>query len=147
MSRIAPLESPAQPAVPSSPIWISAPSFVFTNLKNLPAGSSVLSPLADAQEAAFRVQAAHDAGGNAAFEVVLDAPCATPEIAAEISGKFTRTTDLLRSMLQRDRITPNPADLSGVLVAGRFESKQSHMTGTWPIDRRFFQALVSGKIQ
>ncbi len=145
VTRIAPLESPASPAVPSSPVWISAPSFVFTNLKNLPAGSSVLSPLADAQEASFRVQAASGAGGG--FEIVLDAPCATPEIATAIARKFISTTDLLRSMLQRDRITPNPADLSGVLVAGRFESKASHMTGTWPIDRRFVQALVSGKIQ
>jgi hypothetical protein len=146
-SRIAPLESPGLPAVPSAPIWISAPSFAFTNLKNLPAGSSVLSPLADAQEAAFRVQPTRGADKNAGFEVVLDARCATPEIAADVARKFTRTTELLRSMLQRDRITPNPADLSGVLVAGRFESQQSHMTGTWPIDRRFFEALVSGKIQ
>ncbi len=147
VTRIAPLESPASSAIPSAPVWISAPSFAFTNLKNLPAGSSVLSPLADAQEAAFRIQAAPGAGGNAAFEIVLDAPCATPEIAAEVARKFTATTELLRSMLQRDRITPNPADLSGVLVAGRFESRASHMTGTWPIDRRFVEALVSGKIQ
>lgn len=146
-NRIAPLESPPPSAIAAAPVWISAPSFAFTNLKSLPAGSSVLSPLADAQEAAFRVQPAHASGGSAAFEIVLDARCATPEIAGEIARRFTATTDLLRKMLQRDRITPNPADLSGVLVAGRFESKDSNMTGTWPIDRQFVQALVSGKIQ
>jgi hypothetical protein len=143
VNRIAPLESPASSAIPSAPVWVSAPSFVFTNLKGLPAGSSVLSPLADAQEAVFRVQAAPSAG----FELVMDAKCATPAIATDVAKRFARTTELLSNMLQRDHITPNPADLSGVLVAGRFESKDSHMTGTWAIDRRFFEALVSGKIQ
>ena len=135
--------SSAKPAnLPATPVWISAPASAFTDLRGLPAGSSMLSPLAQAQEAAFGVRAV----GNA-FEIDLDAPCATPEIAVAVASKFSATTDLLRKMLDRDHITANPGDLSGVLVAGKFEAQQTHAVGSWPVDRKFFESLVSGKIQ
>jgi hypothetical protein len=149
VSMIAPGETKSISQIPSAPLWISAPSFAFGDLGNLPAGlRSFLSPLADAREAAFGVQLEKGGQpGRSGFEVVLIAPCATPEIAAAVARKFTATTELLRNMLQRDKLTPNPADLSGVLVAGRFESHESQMRGAWPIDRRFFESLVSGKVQ
>lgn len=129
--------------LPAAPVWISAPASAFTDLKGLPAGSSMLSPLAQAQEAAFGVRAT----GKNGFEIDLDAPCATPEIAVAVAAKFSATTDLLRKMLDRDHITANPSDLSGVLVAGKFEAHQTHAVGSWPVDRTFFESLVSGKIQ
>jgi hypothetical protein len=128
--------------LPATPVWISAPAAVFADLKSLPAGSSILSPLAQAQEAAFGVRPV----SADAFEIDLDAPCATPEIAVAVAAKFSATTDLLRKMLDRDHITANPGDLSGVLVAGRFEARQSRVTGSWPVERKFFEALGAGKI-
>jgi hypothetical protein len=44
-------------------------------------------------------------------------------------------------------MTPNPRDLSGVLVAGTFEQRQSIVIGTWPVERGFVEALASGQIQ
>jgi hypothetical protein len=102
----------------------------------------MLSPLTQAQEAAFGVRAV-----NNGFEIDLDAPCASPDVAVAVSAKFSATTDLLRRMLERDHITASPADLSGVLIAGKFEARQSHAMGSWPVDRKFFESLVSGKIQ
>jgi len=128
--------------LPAAPVWISAPAAVFTDLKGLPAGSSVLSPLAQAQEAAFGVRAVDNG-----FEIDLDAPCATPEIAVSIASKFSATTDLLKKMLDRDHVTANTADLSGVLIAGKFEAHQNHAVGVWPVDRKFFESLAAGKIQ
>jgi len=144
-SMIAAGESKIASPIPSAPVWISAPAFAFGELGTLPAGlRAFLSPLADVSKAEFSVRPAKEKGG---FEVVLDAPCASPEVAAAVAGKFTHTTDLLQKMLQRDKLTPSSADLSGVLVAGRFESHESRMRGVWPIDRRFFESLVSGKVQ
>ena len=145
VTMVAAGESKLASPVPSAPVWISAPSFTFSDLGTLPAGlHSFLSPLADARQAAFSIQPAHENGG---FQLVLDAPCASPAVASAVATKFVNTTDLLRKMLARDKLTPSPADLSGVLVAGRFETHESSMTGTWPIDRRFFESLVSGKLQ
>jgi hypothetical protein len=135
------IASPVRPA----PVWISAPAFTFGNLGTLPAGlRSFLSPLADATAAAFSIQPAHE---NGSFQLELEAPCASPAVATAVAGKFTNTTDLLRKMLARDKLTPSPGDLSSVLTAGRFETHESRMTGTWPIDRRLFESLVSGKLQ
>ena len=138
-------ESKIASPVPPAPVWISAPAFTFGNLGTLPAGlRSFLSPLADAREAAFSVQPVRENGG---FQLVLDAPCPSPAVASAVAGKFTNTTDLLRKMLARDKLTPTPGDLSSVLIAGRFETHESRMTGIWPIDRRLFESLVSGKLQ
>jgi hypothetical protein len=121
--------------VPAAPVWISAPGSAFRDLSGLPDGSHILSPLADAQEASFSL---HDGG------VHLDASCASPEIAASVVVRFTATTDLLRKMLERDKLAPSPADLSGVLVAGRFETRASHAIGTWPLQKEFIESLLGG---
>jgi hypothetical protein len=120
---------------PSGALWVSAPGEAFADLSGLPDGSHILSPLADAQEASFNVSEK---------EIRLDAACPSAEAAARITQRFTTTTSLLRSMLQREKVTPNPADLSGVLVAGKFEAQASHAIGTWPIQKQFVEALVSG---
>ena len=73
--------------------------------------------------------------------------CTSPENAADLASQLSKTTDLLKKMLDRDKMKPNPADLSGVLVAGKFEAQQSLVTGQWSIDRSFLESLAAGKIQ
>jgi hypothetical protein len=145
VTMVAAGESRIASPVPPAPVWISAPAFTFGDLGTLPAGlRSFLSPLADATAAAFSIQPAHENGN---FQLVLEAPCASPAVATAVAGKFTNTTDLLRKMLARDKLTPTPGDLSSVLIAGKFETQEARMKGTWPIDRRLFESLVSGKLQ
>jgi hypothetical protein len=135
VSRIGPPKTPTTEK-PSAPLWISAPGSAFRDLSGLPDGSHILSPLADAQKASFSVR------GD---QIQLDAVCASPDMAASIILRFTATTNLFRSMLQRQKLTPDPSSLSGVLVAGRFETQGSHAMGTWPLGRQFLESLFSGK--
>jgi hypothetical protein len=131
------------PQLPPEPVWISAPSFAFTDVKDLPAGSqSFLSPLAQAQRVMFAV----GPEGNR-LQIRLEVACANAEGAAVLAKKLTDTTELLKKMLARDHMTANPADLSGVLTAGNFQQKDQHVTGTWPVERSFVEALTGGKIQ
>ena len=120
---------------PSAPVWISAPGEAFADLTGLPDGSHILSPLAEAQEVSFNVLEK---------EIRLDAACSSPDIAARVAQKFTTTTNLLRSMLEHQKVAPSPSDLSGVLVAGKFEAQASHAIGTWPMQKQFVEALFSG---
>ncbi|MBV8844607.1 MAG: hypothetical protein JO307_17510 [Bryobacterales bacterium] len=120
---------------PSPAIWLFAPGEAFTDLSGLPDGSHILSPLAEAKEASFEVR------DN---EIRLDALCSSPDTAVKIVEKFTATTSLLRSMLQRDSQTPNPSDLSGILVAGKFLTRADHVIGTWPLQKEFIEKLLSG---
>jgi hypothetical protein len=125
-------------SAPAAPVWISAPGFAFADLRAVPAGvRSFLSPLADAQEAQFTAQAA-----SSGYEIRLDATCASPEIAAKLTSKFSSTTDLLKSMIERQKMKANPGDLSGTLVAGKFEAQSSHMKGSWPVDRKLVETMM-----
>ena len=132
-----------QMPVPHDPFWISVPAATFDRLDAFPAGTrAFLSPLAHAEKVIF---AARPQGDH--LQLRLEVACATPEAAAELVKQFSSVTALLKSMIEREHMTPNPRDLSGVLVAGTFEQRQSTVIGTWPVERGFVEALASGQIQ
>jgi hypothetical protein len=132
-----------QMSVPREPFWISVPAATFNRPDAFPAGTrAFLSPLAHADKVVF---AAGPQGDR--LRLRLEVACATPEVASELVKQFTGVTGLLKSMIEREHMTPNPRDLSGVLVAGSFEQHQSTVIGTWPVERGFVEALASGQIQ
>jgi hypothetical protein len=129
--------------VPRDPFWISVPAAAFNQTDAFPAGTrAFLRPLAHAEKVTF---AAGPQGDR--LQLRLEVACATPEAAAELVKQFSGVTGLLKSMIEREHMTPNPRDLSGVLVAGTFEQRQSTVIGTWPVERGFVEALASGQIQ
>ncbi len=133
------------PKIPAVALWASAPPYVFADAKNLPAGLGPFrTQLQQARNTQFTLGPAPDPNR---FELKMTVQCATPEDATKMAGQLTSVTDLLRKMLERDKLQPSAADLSGVLVAGRFEAKDVEVTGTWPIERKFIEGLVSGKVE
>ncbi len=143
VNMIGPYQWKTRPQLPPDPVWISTPSFALSDVKDLPAGAQAfLSPLAQADRVTFAI----GPDGNR-LRIRVEALCATPEVAAAMAKKLTDTTDLLKKMLEREKMTPNPRDLSGVLVAGTFQQQDKRVTGTWPIERGFVEALASGKIE
>jgi len=134
------------PALTADPIWIAAPAFAFNDVKNLPEGThSFFRPLAQAQSIVFTAGPA--AGPSDRLELRIDVTCDSPQSAAALAKQFADTTGLLKKMLEREHMTPNTADLSGVLVAGAFDHNDRRVSGRWPIERRFVQALAAGKIE
>jgi hypothetical protein len=131
------------PHVSPAPVWISAPAFAFTDVSDLPQGThSFFRPLAQAQEVTFT---AGPEGQR--LEVRLDVKFNSPAQAAELAKQFSDTTDLLKKMLERDHMKPNPADFSGVLAGGVFHQQDQRVLGEWPIERSFVEALFSGKLE
>ncbi len=131
------------PVLPPEPVWISAPSFAFSDVSSFPTGThAFLSPLAQAQRVIFAVGQQGER-----LQVRLEVLCNSAEAAAELVKQLTSTTDLLKSMLARDHLTPNPRDLSGVLTAGTFRQQDARVAGVWPIERGFVAALASGQVQ
>jgi hypothetical protein len=127
----------------TDPVWMSVPPPVFESLDAFPGGTrSFFSPLARAAKITF----AAGPKGNG-IELRLVVTCATPEAAAELVQTLSGATGLLKKMIGREHMAPNPRDLSGVLVAGSFEQRQTQVTGTWPMERGFVEALASGQIQ
>jgi len=129
--------------VPPEPVWMSVPAAVFTRLDGFPDGTrAFLSPLAHAEKVTF---AAGPKGDR--LQIRLEVACPTPAAAADLAKQLSSVTGLLKDMIERQHMTPNPRDLSGVLVAGTFEQSQSTMTATWPVERGFIEALAAGQIQ
>jgi hypothetical protein len=133
------------PKIPPAAAWVSAPPYIFSDATNLPAGVGAFrSQLATARNTVFTLGPAAD---QKAFELKMVVDCTTPDDATKMAQQFSGVTELLQKMLARDKLTPGSADLSGVLVAGRFQAQKEQVTGTWPIDRKFLESLVSGKVQ
>jgi hypothetical protein len=128
---------------PAEPVWMLFPPSAFGNVNTFPAGArSFLSPLASAR----RVTLAAGPKGER-LELRLEVTCPTPAAAEDLARQLEGTTDLLRKMIQRDHMTLNLSDLSGVLVAGTFQHKEDVVTASWPLERRFVEALAAGQIQ
>jgi hypothetical protein len=133
------------PKIPTAAIWLSAPPYIFADAKTLPAGLSPFrTQLEHARNTVFTLSPSQD---QKAFELRMTVDCAAPDDATKMATQFSSVTELLKKMLDRDKLKPTSADLSGVLVAGRFEAQKDQVTGTWPIERKFIDSLVSGKVQ
>src|SRR5262249_18403043 len=88
VNMIAPGQWKSPPALTADPVWVSAPAFAFSDLKNLPSGAQAfLSPLAQAERVVFAM-----GPEGARFRIHVDASCATPESAASVAKKMNETT-------------------------------------------------------
>jgi hypothetical protein len=135
-----------RPVARTAVLWFSAPGSAFKDPQAAPSGArAFIAPLAVVRDASFSLQLS--SGSRDKFEIRLEAACASPDIATQLSGVLTKTTDLLRSMIVRDKLTPDKGSLSSVLVSGRFEARAAGVTGTWPMDRRVIEALISGDVR
>ena len=124
-------------------VAISATGAEFEPGKNLPPGAQAfLSPLSKALRVSFYVSQA--TGGSKGLELRLDAECPSPESAAELVKQLRNTTDLLKNMLARDKMTPRQDDLSGLLVSGTFTAQNGRVSGKWPLNRTFVESLAAG---
>jgi hypothetical protein len=133
------------PKIPSTAVWVSAPPYIFSGATNLPAGVGAFrSQLAQARNTVFTLGPTPD---QKAFELRMIVETASSADATKMATQFSSVTDLLKKMLTRDKLTPAAGDLSAVLVAGQFVAQQDQVTGTWPIERKFIESLVSGKVE
>jgi hypothetical protein len=143
VTMIGPAQWKNPPQLPAEPVWISAPSFVFSDAKSFPAGThSFLRPLENASRIVFAI------GPQAErLQIRLDVTCADSKTAKELASDLTKATEQLKKMLTLDHQTPGPGDLASVLMAGNFQQSDLRVTGTWPLDRALVEAFAGGKIQ
>jgi hypothetical protein len=124
--------------VPDSPVWFSLPSSVLKSSQTLPAGTRMFAKSMEEAEK-ITISVVPDAGR---FVAKLDATCRSTRDAAFVAAQLSQATSILRQMIEREKRKPNPSDLSGVLTAGVFRSEGRRVTGTWPLERAFFETLA-----
>jgi hypothetical protein len=142
VTMIGPQDWRKPPHLPAEPVWISVPSYTLSDTSAGSGTHAFLEPLSQAQDVTFAVGPAPKG-----FQLRLEAICATPEIAELMTRRLSASTDLLKKMLDREKMTASPNDLSGVLTSGVFSQQNEKVTGIWPIQRGFLEALAGGKVQ
>lgn len=132
-------EAAALPS-PAAPVWALVPAAALSDSR-LPAGAqSFTSPLSGARQIVFSISPR--AGSE--LEMALDVDCVSDAAASDLLVKLEGATNMLRKMIEREHLKPNPRDLSGMLTAGVFGREQTRVHGRWPVRRELVEALASG---
>jgi hypothetical protein len=140
-SRLSSAVPGPDPEVPAAPVWLSIPVSVLKSSDRLPAGTR---EFARSMEQAETVTLAFAPEGQG-LAARLDVRCRNDKDAADLASQLTRTTSLLREMMEREHQKPNPADLSGVLTSGAFRNEGRRVLGHWPIEPAFVQNMLGGQ--
>jgi hypothetical protein len=128
------------PEVPAAPVWVSIPASVLKSREDLPAGTRMF---ARSIEGAETVTLAFAPEGNR-VAARLDVRCHDERDAAAAAAALAKATEMLRTGIEREHQTPNPADFSGILAAGAFRSEGRRVLGYWPIERIFLKNVLGG---
>ena len=126
--------------IPNAPLWLSIPPSVVKSGKSLPAGTQMF---ARSLERASAVTLALLPEGDH-FAAKLYVRCASNADATALAPDLTKTTGLLREMIEREHQKANPADLSGFLTSGAFRSESARVSGYWRIERALIENLLGG---
>ena len=134
------IRKPAKPPLltPTDPVWMLVPAAALKDNDALPAGAKpYASALQNAEQIVFTLSP--DSGN---LQLSLQVTCRDAASAAKLLADFQSTTDTLRNWIAREHQQPNPADLSGMLVAGTFRRDDKRVYGQWPIQRAFVDSLT-----
>jgi hypothetical protein len=129
-----------EPQVPAAPVWFSIPTSVLKSSDSLPDGTRMFARGMERAETVTLAFAPEGQGLAARLEV----RCRNQQDAADMASQLTRTTSLLREIMEREHRKPDPADLSGVLTSGAFRNEGQRVLGYWPIERAFVQNVLGG---
>jgi hypothetical protein len=126
------------PPVPSAPVWLAFPGSLLKSGNNVPEGARSFARIV---ENAPSVTVSFVPRSDQ-ISAQLDVRCSNEQSAKDASAQLTEATRLVRSLLERENLKPNPSDASGVLGAGTFHADGAHVYGTWPIPREYLQKLL-----
>jgi hypothetical protein len=125
---------------PDQPVWISIPGAVLSKPETFPAGTQLFAKALQNSECVM--VSMNREGGR--FQARLDVTCKTAEDALLLEVQLERVTSILRKLIERSNRTPDPSDLSSVLVRGAFSRTDRKVYGYWPIERAFLEGLAGG---
>jgi len=127
---------------PLDPVWFSIPAENLKSPNQLPGGTRLF---ATALASADKILLSLGPQGQE-FEARLAVTCRNSNDAAALATQLQRATSLLRDMIVREKHTPDPKDLSGVLTAGVFQQSGRRVLGRWPLPPDFLQSIAGGTL-
>jgi hypothetical protein len=129
------------PVVPDAPVWLTFPGSLLKSSRNLPDGAR---PFARSMENAVSVTISFAPEGDR-LAAKLDVQSKSEQEATDAAAQLNAATQLLKSLIARENLKPNPNDFSGVLSSGLFHAERAHVLGVWPIPHEFVQSLLGSQ--
>ena len=133
-------KAPPPLALPSQPVWATVPIAALKESGDLPSG---LKPYAAALGNADLVQFTLGPSGDH-LQLALNVTCRDAQTASTLLVDLESATNALRKLLAEEHQKADPADLTGVLLAGSFRRDDRSVFGQWPLERAFVDALANG---
>jgi hypothetical protein len=125
---------------PKEPVWAIIPAVSLQSMDGLPVAAKAYVP---AMQSAERIVFSIGADRARQLQLGVLVTCKDARAASVLVTQFEGTTKALRELLGRQHQKPDPADLSGVLVAGSFRRDERQVYGAWPIPKAFVDALAA----
>ncbi|MGH9584251.1 MAG: hypothetical protein ACRD4O_15105 [Bryobacteraceae bacterium] len=127
--------------IPHSPVWVELSPNILRNSARLPIGLRIFaSALEPANSVTFSLTPAPAKSGNA-FEVRLNAGCASSAAAASLASRLQLDTRLLKLELAREHRNAGPGSLAGLILSGQFHSAGVEAIGVWPVSQALLRSL------
>jgi hypothetical protein len=140
-SQIHPGQAAIARPLPTASVWVRlAPSLV-KDTSSLPAALRIfLISLQPADSVLIAVRPP-SSGSKDAFEIELTARCMSAVAADTVRKQLEIQTNMLKLELAHEHQQANPADLTGLLTAGRFDTSENDVRGEWPVSKELLKAL------
>jgi hypothetical protein len=126
---------------PKEPVWAVIPAGALPGMDSLPAAAKAYVP---ALQGAEQIVFSFGADPASQLQLGVQVTCKDAAAASALLTQFEGATNALRQGLSKDHRKPDPADLSGVLVAGTFHRSERQVYGAWPIPKAFVDAITGG---
>ncbi len=124
---------------PTEPVWAIIPAVALQSVDALPAAAKAYVP---AMQGAEQIVLSLGADPAQKLQFGVHVTCKDAAAATALLSQFEAITKALRELTARQREKPDPADLSGVLVAGSFRRDERQVYGAWPIPKAFVDAIA-----
>jgi len=146
IARVIAPPKPDDPWSNTAPVWVLVPGNILRDPTALPTGAKIFaSALVQAEHALFTIES--DANGKNLL-LRIRVKCSSDQDAKKILQQLEEATSLLRNMMARDKLTPKPSDLAGLLLNGKFALENpTRVTGQWPLELALIQSLAEGNVE
>lgn len=132
---------PLQQMPTADPVWLRLDPLLLSRPAELPLAARIFAiSMSQASRVLLSLGAAAEGSGSA-FVLRLNAEFPNASTADTARKQLELQTEMLGLELKREKQPPDPANLTGLLTKGTFETHGDTLSGNWPVRYELLQAL------
>lgn len=140
VGTIHPGQQAAPQPVPAQPVWMKLAPHLVKNPSSVPAALRIFLISLQPCSVMLALNGARNDQGDA-FQIELNGRCSSAVAADTVRKQLEIQTKMLKLELAREHQEPNPADLTGLLTSGTFDTSGNEVRGTWPVRKELLKTL------